>query len=60
MGFFTNILSATVKAVLTPIAVVKDAADILSGDEPVATKKQLKSAARDASDAIDDLGDAKL
>ena len=39
---------------------VKDAADILNGDEPVATKKQLKSAARDASDAIDDLGDAKL
>lgn len=60
MGFFTNILSATVKTVLAPVAVVKDAADILTGDEPKATKKQLKSAAQDVSDAIDDLGDAKL
>jgi hypothetical protein len=55
MGFFTNILSATVKAVTTPIAVVEDAADILSGNEPKATEKQLKSIAKDVSDAVDDV-----
>jgi hypothetical protein len=60
MGFFSNIISATVKTALTPLAIVKDATNILAGETPSVTKGLLKSAREDASDAIDDLGDAKL
>lgn len=34
MGFFSNIISATVKTVLTPVAVVKDVVDVTTGEEP--------------------------
>lgn len=60
MGFFTNILSATVKTVLTPVAVVKDVVNIATGEEPDSTKNLLSSAGEDISDAFDDLGDAEL
>lgn len=60
MGFFTNIISATVKTVLTPIAVVKDVVNIATGNEADATKDLLESAREDASDAFDDLGDGEL
>lgn len=53
MGFLTNIISATVKTVLTPVAVVKDAVDLATGKEPENTKKLLKSAAKDAEKAGD-------
>lgn len=60
MGFFNNILSATVKTALTPLAVAKDAVNVVSGEEPNTTKQLLESARNDASDAFDDLGDAEL
>lgn len=60
MGFFSNIISATVKTALTPLAVVKDAVDVVKGKEPETTKKLLESAKEDAKDAIEDLGDAEL
>lgn len=60
MGFFSNIISATVKTVLTPVAVVKDVVNVATGEEADATKNLLQSAKRDAEDAIDDLGDAEL
>ena len=55
MGFFSDILSATVKTVLTPIAIVKDAVDIVKGKEPNNTKSLLQSAGEDLSDAIDEV-----
>ena len=55
MGFFSDILSATVKTVLTPIAIVKDAVDIVKGEEPNNTKSLLQSAGEDFSDAIDEI-----
>ena len=55
MGFFSDILSATVKTVLTPIAIVKDAVDIAIGEEPNNTKSLLQSAGKDLSDAIDEI-----
>lgn len=55
MGFFSDILSATVKTVLTPIAIVKDAVDIVKGEEPNNTKSLLQSAGEDLSDAIDEV-----
>lgn len=54
MGFFSNILSATVKVVLTPVAVVTDVVAIAKGDEPDNTKNLLKSAGDDLDDAIDE------
>ena len=60
MGFFSNIISATVKTALTPVAIVKDAVNVVTGDEADATKKLLSSAKEDAEDAFDDLGDAEL
>ena len=55
MGFLSDILSATVKTVLTPIAIVKDAVDIVKGEEPNNTKSLLQSAGEDLSDAIDEV-----
>ncbi len=55
MGFFSDITSSIVKVALTPVAVIKDAVDIVKGDEPNATKDLLKSAGQDASDAIDEI-----
>jgi len=54
MGFFSNIISATVKVALTPVAVVKDAVDIVVGNEADNTKDLLSSAGDDFIDAIDD------
>ena len=53
MGFFSNILSATVKVGLTPVAIVADVVSIVKGDEPDNTKDLLKSAGDDFDDAID-------
>ena len=55
MGFLSNIVSATIKTALTPIAVVKDAVNIATGEDVDSTKDLLSSAADDASDAMDEL-----
>jgi hypothetical protein len=60
MGFFSNIISATVKTVLTPVAIVKDVVNVATGEDADATNNLLSSAQGDASDAIDDLGDGEL
>jgi hypothetical protein len=59
MGFFSNIISATVKTVLTPVAVVKDVVNVATGNEADTTKNLLNSAKDDASDALDDLFDGE-
>ena len=60
MGFFSNIISATVKTALTPVAVVKDVVNVATGEEANATKKLVKSAGEDAADAVDDLVDGEM
>jgi hypothetical protein len=60
MGFLTNMISATIKTALTPIAVVKDVVNVATGEEADATKNLLSSAAEDVADAGDDLGDGEL
>jgi hypothetical protein len=60
MGFFTEIISATVKTVLTPVAVVKDVVNVATGEEANSTKKLLSSAAKDVEIGFDDLGDREL
>ena len=60
MGFLTNMISATLKTVLTPVAVVKDVVNIATGEEADATKNLLSSAAEDVSEAADELGDGEF
>jgi hypothetical protein len=60
MGFLTNLVSATIKTALTPVAVIKDAVDVVRGEEPETTKSLLSSAAGDVEDAADDLGDGEF
>ena len=60
MGFLSNMISATVKTVLTPVAIVKDVVNVATGEDADATKNLLKSAVEDVKDAGDDLGDGEL
>jgi hypothetical protein len=60
MSFLTNIFSATVKTVLTPIAIVRDVANVATGENTDATKEHLESVAEDVADAFDDLGDGEF
>ena len=60
MGFFGNAFSALVKTALTPIAVVKDAVNVVTGEEADATKELLESAGDDVKDAADDLADGEV
>jgi hypothetical protein len=55
MGFLSNIVSATIKTALTPVAVVKDVVNVATGNEVDTTKNLLESAGDDVSDAIDDI-----
>ena len=54
MGFFSSLISATVKTALTPVAIVKDAVNIVQGEEPDNTKDLLSSAGEDLEDALND------
>jgi len=56
MGFFDNIISAAVKTVITPIAIVKDVANVVTGEEPDATKKHVESITDDVVDAFEEIG----
>lgn len=56
MGLFDfvgDIVCATVKVALTPIAIVKDAVNIATDQEPDATAELLKSAGENLADAGD-------
>jgi len=35
MGFFSSIVGATIKTALTPLAVVKDVVNVVSGEETI-------------------------
>lgn len=60
MGFLSGIFSAAVKTALTPIAVVKDAVNVVTGQEVDDTKKLLESAGDDFKDSVDDLADGEV
>lgn len=52
MGFFGSIISSAVKVALTPVAVVKDAVDVVRGEEPTTTKDLIESAGDDVEGAF--------
>lgn len=60
MGFFSNLISATVKTALTPVAVVKDAVNVVIGEEADDTKKLIESAGDDVKEATDNLADGNV
>lgn len=60
MGFFSNIVSAAVKTVLTPVAIVKDVVEVVKGDMPETTKELIQSAGDDVKKATDDLAEGEL
>lgn len=59
MGFFSNIISSVVKTALTPVAVVKDAVNVVTGEEPDTTKALIESAVEDVKQAGDDLAEGE-
>jgi len=53
-GFLSNLVSATIKVAVTPLAVVKD---VVEGEPLETTGELLESAGEDIADTIDDLLD---
>jgi hypothetical protein len=60
MGFFTNMVSATIKTALTPVAIVKDVVNVATGEDAESTKKLIQSAQQDVSEGLDDLGEGEF
>jgi hypothetical protein len=60
MGFLSGLVSAAVKTVLTPVAVVKDVVNVATGEDADATKKLLKSVGRDLDEAGDGLASGEM
>jgi len=60
MGLFGNLLSGIVKTALTPVAVAKDAINIVTDQDVNSTKKLLESVKEDVEDAMDDLAEGEL
>lgn len=60
MGFLSGIFGAVVDVALTPIAVVKDAVNVVTGEEVTATKDLIEDAGKNVTDAVDDLADGEI
>jgi hypothetical protein len=60
MGFFSNMVSATIKTALTPVAIVKDVVNVATGEEVESTKNLIQSAQQDVSEGLDDLVDGEI
>lgn len=60
MGFLGELFSGVVKVALTPLAIVKDGINVVSGEEPNTTKELLKSAANDVINSTEELADGNF
>lgn len=60
MGFFSKMIGATVKTVLTPVAVVVDAAKVVAGKKADTTENLIEDAVEDIGDGLNDLADGEL
>lgn len=56
MGFFGSLIGGAVKVALTPVAVVVDVANVVSGQDVTATTDLLDSAMDDLEDAVNSIG----
>ena len=50
-GFIGDVASASIKTVLTPVAILKDAVSVVIGDEPTTTEKLIESIGESLEDA---------
>ena len=55
MGFFSNLIGSAIDIALTPVAVIKDVVNVVTGSETNATTNQIEKAGNKLSDAIDDI-----
>lgn len=55
-GFIGDVASAGIKTVLTPVAIVKDAVSVVTGNDPTATEKLIESIGESLEDAGDEIG----
>lgn len=53
--FVTNVVSATVKVAISPVAIAKDVYNVVTDQEVDVTKNLLESAGDDLSDAADEI-----
>lgn len=60
MSFFSNIISVSVKIALTPVAILKDGYEVVTGEEPDNTKKLLESASDDVKEGLNDIWEGDL
>lgn len=60
MGFFSKMIGATVKTVITPVAVVVDAAKVVAGKKADTTENLIEDAVEDIGDGLNDLADGEL
>lgn len=60
MGFLTKIASATIKTVLTPVAIVADVVTIMSDSESSVTEDLLTSALKDVKESVNDLSEGDI
>lgn len=52
MGFFSEIIGATVKTVTLPVAVAKDVVNVVTDKEVDSTKKQVEDIGKDIEKAV--------
>lgn len=52
MGFLGKLIGTAVKTVITPVAIVKDVGNVITGDEVNSTEKHIDSIVDDIDDLI--------
>ena len=52
MSLLSNLFGAAIKTVFVPVAIVSDAVDVLTGEEPESTEALVKDAIKDVKDGV--------
>jgi hypothetical protein len=52
MSLFSNLINATIKTALTPVALIADVVHVINGEEPASTINMVVSATEDVKDGI--------
>ena len=52
MSLFSNLISATIKTALTPVALIADVVHVINSEEPASTINMVVSATEDVKDGI--------
>jgi hypothetical protein len=52
MSLFSNLISATIKTALAPVAIIADVVHVINGEEPTSTIDMIASATEDVKDGI--------